>query len=124
MVSFWLPGVEPAWVSGLFAVGFALAGLLAFYAARSRQAQEPDAVTAAVLYAVGFGTFALTELLSMATTAWGWSLAALYGITGGAVTVIALIVTAVAIAAIVVAAIIEVREEQVYRAQHAQAVLH
>jgi hypothetical protein len=123
MLSFWLPGVEPAWVSALFAVGFALAGLLAFYAARTRRAQEPDAVTAATLYAAGFGTLALSEVLAMATTAWGWSLAALFGITGGAVTVVAIIVTAVAIAAILVAAIIELREEQVYRAQHAPAVL-
>ena len=25
MLSFWLPGVEPAWLSALFALGFALA---------------------------------------------------------------------------------------------------
>jgi hypothetical protein len=124
MLSFWLPGVEPAWMSALFAVGFALVGLLAFYAARTRRAQEPDAVTAATLYAAGFGTLALSEVLAMAATAWGWSLAALFGITGGAVTVVAIIVTAVAGAAILLAAIIELREEQIYRAQHAPAVLH
>ena len=124
MLSFWLPGVEPAWVSALFAVGFALVGLIAFYAARTRRAQEPDAVTAATLYAAGFGTLALSEVLAMAASAWGWSLAALFGITGGAVTVVAIIVTAIAVAAILVAAIIELREEQVYRAQHAPAILH
>jgi hypothetical protein len=123
MLSFWLPAVEPAWVSGLFALGFALAGLITYVAARSRRAQEPDAMMAAVLYAVGFGTLALSELLFMAETAWGWSLAALFGITGGAATAIAIIVTVVAVFAILAAAIIEVREEQLYRAQHANALL-
>jgi hypothetical protein len=119
MLSFWLPGVEPAWLSALFALAFALAGGIAYVAARSRRAQEPDAMTAAVLYAVGFGTLALSELLLMAETAWGWSLAALLGISGGAATSIAITVTVLAVVAIGVAAIIEVREEQLYRAQHA-----
>jgi hypothetical protein len=123
MLSFWLPGVEPAWVSALFGVGFALVGLLAFYAARTRRAQEPDAVTAATLYAAGFGALALSELLAMAATAWGWSLAALLGISGGAATAIAITVTVLAVLAIGVAAIMEVREEQLYRAQHANALL-
>jgi hypothetical protein len=123
MLSYWLPAIEPAWLSALFALGFALAGGIAYFAASARRVQEPDAMTAAVLYAVGFGTLALSELLFMAETAWGWSLATLFGITGGAATAIAIIVTVVAVLAILAAAIIEVREEQAYRAQHANALL-
>jgi predicted acyltransferase len=85
--------------------------------------QDRRALTAAVLYAVGFGTLALRELFAMAETAWGWSLAALFGIMGGAATAIAIVITVVAVLAILAAAIIEVREEQLYRAQHANALL-
>ncbi len=119
MLSYWLPAVEPAWLSALFALGFALAGGVAFFAARARRAQEPDAMTAAVLYAGGFGVLALSELVLMAETAWGWSLAALLGISGGAALAIAITVTVLAVLAIGVAAVIEVREEQLYRTQHA-----
>jgi hypothetical protein len=60
--------------------------------------------------------------VSMADVAWGWSLAAFFGVAGTAVTVVAAVATGVAILFIVAAVAIEFREEQVYRQhQHAHA---
>lgn len=78
-------------------------------------------MTAAVLYLVGFGILAVSEVVGMAEAAWGWSAASLFAISGSAVTVVAVIVTTVALVAILAAAIVELREEQVYRAQHVHA---
>ncbi len=122
MLSFWIPGMEPAWLMALFAAGFAVAAVIASVAALSRRAEEPDAATVALLYGSGLGILAVSELVAMADVAWGWSLAAFFGVTGTAVTVIAAVVTGVAILFILAAVAIEFREEQVYRQhQHAHA---
>ncbi len=122
MLSFWIPGVEPAWLMAIFAAGFAVAGVIAYGAALARRAEEPDAATAALLYGSGLGILAVSELVSMVDVAWGWSLAAFLGVTGTAVTVVAAVVTGVAILFILAAVAIELREEQTYRQhQHAHA---
>ena len=122
MLSFWIPATEPAWLMGLFAAGFAVVGVLAYLGALTRRAQEPDATMVASLYGMGLGILAVSELVAMVDAAWGWSLAAFFGITGSAVTIIAAIVTGVAILLILAAVAIELREEQVYRQrQHAHA---
>jgi hypothetical protein len=122
MLSFWIPGIEPAWLMALFATGFAVAGVIASVAALSRRTEEPDAAIAALLYGSGLGILAVSELVSMADVAWGWSLAAFFGVAGTAVTVVAAVATGVAILFIVAAVAIEFREEQVYRQhQHAHA---
>jgi hypothetical protein len=120
MLSFWIPSAEPAWLMGLFAAGFAVLGVIAYFGALTRRAQEPDASAVASLYATGLGILAVSEVVSMVDVAWGWSLAAFFGITGTAVTVVAAIVTGVAILCILAAVVIELREEQTYR-QHEHA---
>lgn len=124
MLSFWIPGAEPPWLVALFAVGFAALAVIAAFAVMRRRAEEPDAVTIAALYATGLGILAVSEGVYFLEVAFGWSLAAVLGISGTTAIVIAGIVTGVALLAIALAAAIELREEQVYRRHHALGVTH
>lgn len=116
MLSYWMPGSEPAWLMALFAAGFTLLAVVTVGAALSRRTQEPEVATAATLYVVGLGSLAASELLSVGDAAWGWSLAAAFGVTDAAGRDVAGIVTAVTVLCILVAAVIELLEAQSARA--------
>lgn len=121
MLSFWLPGTEPAWLALTFAVGFALLVVVALGITTARRTEEADADIIGLLYALGFGLLALSELVSFLDVAGIWSATATFGIAGTAATVIAAVITVMALLAIGAGIVMQIADERRYRLTHGMA---
>jgi hypothetical protein len=74
-----------------------------------------------LLYALGFGLLALSELVSFLDVAGIWSAAATFGIAGTAATVIAAVIPVVALLAIGAGIVMQIADERSYRLTHGMA---
>lgn len=118
MVTFWFQTAVASWVPLVFAIGFALIGVVAVYATLARRAEERDARFIASLYGIGFGVVAVSELMMYLDLAFGWSLAAAWVMSLEIVGFFAILAAVVAVLAIAGAALLQVQEERTYRLQH------
>jgi hypothetical protein len=118
MLSYWLSTPLEAWVPLVLAVVFALASVVAIVATVARRTEERDASGIAILYGLGFGLVAVSELLMYLDVAFGWSLATFFAISASVATSFAIGAAVVAGLAIIIALIVQVREEGMYRAHH------
>lgn len=121
MLSYWFAAPVSPWWPVLFAIGFALLAVFAFFATQARRAEEPDATAIATLYAVGLGIVAVSELLMYLDVAFGWSLATAWAMSTGVVTFFVVAAAIVAVFAIGIAVVMQFREEGAYRAAHGLA---
>lgn len=118
MLSYWFAAPVSYWWPLLFAVGFAIIGVIAVFATLARRAQERNANTIATLYGLGFGLAAVTEIMMYLDVAFGWSLATAFAMSTGVVTFFAVAAVVVAVLAVGVALFMQFREEGAYRATH------
>lgn len=119
MLSYWFSAPVSYWWPLALAIGFALLGVVVVYLTLRRREEEPDATRIATLYGVGFGLAALTEFMMYLDAAFGWSLAAVFALSSGVVTIFAIAAIAVALVAIGVAVLTQRREESSFRVAHA-----
>jgi hypothetical protein len=118
MLTYWFQTTVASWVPLVFAIGFALIGVVAVFATLARRAEERDARFIASLYGVGLGVMAVSELMMYLDLAFGWSLAATWVLSLEVVGFVAIVAAAVAVLAVVGAALLQVSEERSYRQLH------
>lgn len=109
-MSFWWPLA--------FAILFAAAGVFAVYATLARRAEEPNVGSIALLYGIGFGLLAVSEVMMYLDVAFTWSLVTAFAMSTAVVNVFAIAAVVIALLALVAAAAIQLREERSYRVMH------
>lgn len=117
MFTYWFTGVSYWWPLAL-AIVFALAAVVAVYATLARRAEERDAGSIALLYAIGLGVVAVSEFMMYLDLAFGTSLATAWNMTTDAVSFVAIVAAMVAVVCLGAAATMQVREERDYRLLH------
>lgn len=118
MLTYWLPAPVAFWVPLTFAIAFAIVAVLAVAITVARRGAEPDAGLIAMLYGVGFGVIAVSELMMYLDIAFGWSLATTFAMTTSVVTFFAIAAAVIAVVAIVAAVVLQSQEERGYQMGH------
>lgn len=118
MLTYWFPAPVSFWWPLAFTIIFAAAGIVAVSVTLARREREFDASTIAMLYGIGFGVIAVSELLMYLDTAFGWSLAAVLSLSTVIVTVFVIVAALIAVVSLAGAVAIQRREERVYRMFH------
>lgn len=118
MLSYWFPTPVSFWWPLALAAVFAIAAVVVAYVTMARRAEEQDAGSISLLYALGLGLVAVSEFVMYLDVAFGWSLASAWALSADVVNFFAVAVAVVAVAAIGIAGALQFQEERSYRLTH------